>query len=130
MITGLYAGLLGLMLVVLIARVALRRLKYRVGLGDGGIGDLTQAIRVHGNFTEVVPILLIMMLVMEESVVARPILHIFGVGLVLSRLLHAYGITCSPYHSFGRKTGIVLTVLLLIAGSLILIAKALSNIIT
>ena len=130
MITGLYTGILGLMLVVLILRVAMRRLKYKVGLGDGGIGDLTQAMRVHGNFIETVPIMLIMMVLMEESLVSTWILHAFGSGIIATRLLHAYGITRSAGHSFGRKTGIMLSLLLLTVGSVILITKALGNIIT
>ena len=122
MITGLYAGILGLMLVVLILRVALRRLKYRVGLGDGGIADLTQAIRVHGNFVETVPIILVMMVIMEESLVKPWVIHAFGIGLILARLAHAYGISSNPNHSLGRKAGICLTMFLILAGSVCLIA--------
>ncbi len=130
MITGLYAAILGLMLVVLILRVARRRLKYKVGLGDGGISDLGQAIRVHGNFVETVPILLILLLVMEENVFPAWGLHIFGTGIVISRLFHAYGITMSPLASAGRKYGTFLAIFLIIAGSLALILSFLSNLIT
>lgn len=127
MITGLYAGLLGLLLVYLIFRVAKRRLKYRVGLGDGGIPDLNQAIRVHGNFAETVPIILIIMLIMELSLSPPWLVHGFGVLLVTARIAHAQGISSSPNHSLGRKIGIGLTLTLIIAGSFILISKALFN---
>ena len=126
MITGLYTGILGLILTGLILRVALRRMKYKVGLGDGGIPDLTQAIRVHGNFVETVPIMLIILALMELGLVQTWVLHVFGILIVLSRLLHAYGITCSPGHSFGRKAGIMLTLAIIITGSLILIYRYLA----
>lgn len=117
MITGFYAGILGLMLMALIVRVALRRMKYRVGLGDGGISDLSQAIRVHGNFIEIVPIMLIMMALMELGSIQTWVLHFFGIGLIITRFLHGYGITSSPNRSFGRKFGIILTLLLMLAAS-------------
>lgn len=123
MITGLYAGILGLMLAILIFRVAVRRMKYKVGLGDGGIPDLVQAVRVHGNFIETVPIMLIILVLLEANGIEPLILHFYGVGIVLTRLLHAYGITCSAGHSFGRKMGILLTMFLLAVGSVSLIAK-------
>lgn len=127
MITGFYAGLMGLMMVVLILRVALRRRKYKVGLGDGGIADLGQAIRVHGNFAEMVPMLLILLGLLELNQIAAVYLHIFGILLVLTRILHAHGITSSPNLSFGRKSGVMISFLLLIVGSLALIMSYLAN---
>ncbi len=127
MVTGFYAGLMGLMMVVLILRVALRRRKYKVGLGDGGIADLGQAIRVHGNFAEMVPMLLILLSLLEMNQIGTVYLHIFGILLVLTRILHAHGITSSPNLSFGRKTGIMISFLLLIVGSLALIIYYLTN---
>lgn len=130
MITGFYAGLLGLMLIFLTVRIALRRRKYRVGIGDGGIPDLAQAIRVHGNFVETVPFLLIILGILELSLVASLYLHIFGGVIIISRLLHANGLTKSPLLSFGRKNGILLSLLLLFLGSIFLIIKYVSNLIT
>ncbi len=127
MITGFYAGLMGLMMMVLILRVALRRRKYKVGLGDGGIADLGQAIRVHGNFSEMVPMMLIVLGLLEINQIPPLYLHIFGALLVLTRLLHAHGITSSPNLSFGRKTGIILSLFLLLLGSVTLIINYVTN---
>lgn len=122
MITGFYAGLLGLWLVFLILSVVRLRWKYRVGLGDGGEKELTRAIRVHGNFTETVPMVLIMMGLMEYGQAAPGmVLHAFGGVLVLSRLLHWHGISGSSTTSFGRTAGTVAVNLLLAAGAGILI---------
>ncbi len=56
MITGLYAGLCGLLLVMLYVRVSQRRLAMKIGMGAGGDAVLEQRIRAHGNFIESVPI--------------------------------------------------------------------------
>jgi len=100
-------------------------LRYRVGLGDGGIPDLAQAVRVHGNFIETVPFLLILMGLMELAHISPIYLHIYGSAAVFSRLLHAYGVTSTPLASKGRFLGTVLTMLLLTAASFTLIIKSL-----
>ena len=58
----LYAALLGLILVYLSYRVVSYRVKYKVGIGDGGNTKLARAIRVQGNFVEYVPIALLLIL--------------------------------------------------------------------
>ncbi len=121
MITGLYAGILGFFLIGLIFRVIVRRFQYKVGIGDGGIQDLSQAIRVHGNFVEMVPIILFIMLVMELGEIQGWFLHLFGMTLVVSRFFHAAGLTKTPMASFGRQAGILLSLILLGVGSSILV---------
>lgn len=121
MITGFYAGLLGLWLVFLILSVVALRRKYRVGLGDGGEKELSRAIRVHGNFTETVPLVLILMGAMEYAAALPPAgLHVYGAALVLSRVLHWHGISRSSTVSFGRTVGTVIVTLLLAAGALVM----------
>jgi len=59
-LTALYAGVLGLFLLALGARVSLLRSKLRVGMGHGNDVHLARAIRVHGNAVEwIVPMLLL-----------------------------------------------------------------------
>ncbi|HYT98291.1 MAG TPA: MAPEG family protein, partial [Casimicrobiaceae bacterium] len=59
-IAAFYAGLTGLLLVVLALRVSARRMRLKVGLGDGGDELLRRAIRVHANAVEwALPILLL-----------------------------------------------------------------------
>lgn len=122
MITGFYAGLLGLWLVFLIMSVVRLRWKYRVGLGDGGEQELARAVRVHGNFTETVPMILIIMGLMEYAQ-AAPVwaLHGFGVVLVVSRVLHWRGLGRQAGASFGRTAGTVSVNLLLVCGAAVLI---------
>ena len=122
MITGFYAGLLGLWLVFLILSVVRLRRKYRVGLGDGGQRELTQAIRVHGNFCETVPFILILMgLVEHAQMLPAAALHGFGGALVVSRVLHWRGIMASPGATVGRTAGTAAICLMLAAGGGLLI---------
>lgn len=127
MITGFYTGLLALMLVFLSARVIRRRMKYRVGVGDGGIQDLTLMIRSHGNFTETVPALLFILFLLEESGFDPMILHVYGMLAVLGRLLHLFGLSSSPTQSVGRFWGTAITLTLLATGGLILIGAYLTG---
>ena len=67
MITIIYAGILAIVYAVLTLRVAQGRYKYRVGLGDGGVPELTQRIRVHGNFAEHVPFALLLIFLVDYA---------------------------------------------------------------
>ncbi len=118
MVTALYAGILAIFLVILVLRVVRMRIKNKIGLGDGGIPELHQSIRTHGNFTEIVPILLILMVIMEQSLFSPLFLHLFGIGVVLSRLLHFMGLKESSFRSWGRTSGTILAMILMFIGGL------------
>lgn len=120
-ITGLYSGLFALILVGLNLRVVSLRLRGRVPIGYGDNKDLRRAIRVHGNFIENVPICLILMALMEMSRVSTPVLHAFGVLLLVSRLWHAYGLAKQPNITPGRRYGMVGTYLFQLGAALLLI---------
>ena len=117
-ITSLYAGLLALMLLALSFYVIKGRFKNQVGLGDGGNEDMMKRIRIHGNFTEYVPILLIMMVIMEVNGFQAWMLHVYGCGILLFRALHAIGISSSVNTSKPRFIGMVGTFALLFLGAM------------
>jgi uncharacterized membrane protein YecN with MAPEG domain len=104
-VTALYAGLIGLLLLVLAAGVSLLRRRHKVGLGDGGNRDLQRAIRVHGNAVEWAVPALLLLLVAELNRAPALLLHACGVAIVLGRLLHAFGLSRSGGVSFGRFVG-------------------------
>jgi len=108
-IIGLYAGLLGLIYLTLSFRVVSLRRKHGIGLGDGGNADLQQVIRAHANFSEYVPICLILLSLLASIPVNLLALHVAGGVLVISRALHALGLTQESGRSFGRYWGTVLT---------------------
>ena len=120
-ITGLYAALAALLIVILGMRVTLRRRVVKVGIGNGGDAVLAQRIRAHANAVEYLPLALLLLLILELNQTAPLLLHVFGCVLVASRLLHAFGLTRSPAVSPGRAVGITLTWLVVIAMALLLL---------
>ncbi len=106
-ITALYAGVLALLMLVLARNVVRGRSRAKVGLFDGGDEQLGRAIRIHGNFIEYVPIALILMGLVEINGVPAWALHAWGVVIVASRLVHAYGLAGSSVASKGRTIGTV-----------------------
>lgn len=119
MITPIYTAVLTVLLVVLMARVIALRFKHKVGLGDGGVMELQQAIRVHGNLVETTLWALMLLFMMEWSGVQPVWLHLYGAALVIARFLHAWGLTHSPTASFGRAAGSMITMALLLIGAVV-----------
>lgn len=126
MITGLYAGLVGLLLVVLYARVSQRRLAMKIGAGTGGDAELEQRVRAHANLVENAPLALILLLLVEQQGAAPVVVHAFGVAFVVSRVLHAQGISSTMGRSTGRFYGSVGTLLVIAGLSVWLVLQALT----
>lgn len=127
MITGLYAGLCGLLFIWLSWKVIVERRRSKVGLGDGGDPDLQRAIRVHANFIEYTPFALVLLALTELSGVADAVVHGFGIALVVVRVLHAQGLGSTAGYSRGRYFGTLGTWLLIIGLSLLLIVTTLRS---
>ncbi len=106
-ITGLWAAIFGILLIGLSYRVVRMRMKYRVGLMDGGHLELTQAIRVHGNAIEWIPMFLILLACAESHHLATHWLQAAGILFLIARSLHIYGITNTSGRSFGRLYGML-----------------------
>ena len=86
-ITLSYAGLLGLLFLLLSFWVVKRRAQFRVMIGEGEAPEMLAAIRAHGNFAEYVPLTLLLM-----AGVGAFWLHLGGTLLLVGRILHAIGI--------------------------------------
>lgn len=91
-ITLIYAGLLGLLFLLLSFWVVKRRAQFRVMIGEGEALEMLAAIRAHGNFAEYVPLTLLLMALCELAGVGSLWLHLGGVLLLVGRILHAIGI--------------------------------------
>ena len=100
-----YAGLLGLLLIALSINVVLARRKYRVRLGVGTDDGMQQAVRVQANFSEYVPLAIVLLVLCELTGMPLVAVHVAGILLVTSRLLHAWGLSHSPGRTFGRFYG-------------------------
>ncbi len=120
-ITGIYAALATLLVLVLALRVSAVRHGKRVGIGDGGDADLQRRVRAHANAIENLPIALLLMLLLELNQTQRAWLHVFGCVLILGRVLHAFGITLYSGPSTGRFVGSLLTWLAMFAMAVLLL---------
>ena len=113
-ITALYASLFGVMCVMLMVVVIRLRRGLKIGLGDGGNRDLQQAIRVHGNAIECVPIFLLLLAILEINHGSAMLLHGFGAVFLFARILHAWGLYVTSGASVGRIAGTAITMTLLV----------------
>ena len=107
--TPIFAGLLALVYYTLALRVILARRRLRVGLGDGGEQAMMRTIRVHGNFAEYVPLILILMLMGELLAAQTWVTVLAGTALIAGRLLHAIGVSRQPELPGSRTIGMSLT---------------------
>jgi uncharacterized membrane protein YecN with MAPEG domain len=95
----------------------------RVGLGSGGDADLGRAIRVHANAVEYLPIALLLLVLLAIEQTRPGLLHLFGIVLIVGRILHAVGLSSASGRSFGRMVGIGLTGLVMLAMAILLIVR-------
>ena len=123
-IVPIYAAIFAVMLVVLSLRVATKRGDVHIPIGDGGNIALQRRIRVQGNFTEYVPIALILFTFIEWQGWARWLVHALCLALLAARLLHAYGIGREPEDFRFRATGMATTAGLLIVAAVLLLYSA------
>lgn len=116
------AALAGFLQLFLTYQVIRHRRKERVAVGVTGSIDLQRAIRAHGNFVEVTPIFLIL-LVLAESMDSY-LWWIAGLGcaFLVGRGLHAYSMLVdekrTPPRFQKRVAGMMLTLGTLLAASL------------
>ena len=120
-----YAAGLAVMYVVLAGLVIRQRFKTRVGLGDGQQPDLVKAVRIHGNFAEYVPLLLLLLFILEVQAAALWQLHLIGGLTLVGRISHAIGLTKSSGTSLPRLIGMICTFsALLSAAAFLVLAQA------
>jgi len=122
-ITSLYAAILALLYVGLAGLVIRQRFKHRIGLGTGKEPRLLQTVRMHGNFAEYVPFLLILVALLELQ--QSPVWQVHLVaGLTLTgRVLHAIGLWRSSGTSAPRFFGMITTFADLIVAAVFLLMK-------
>ena len=87
-VTLLFAAIFGILHVIFTLRVGGYRFRSGISLGDGGDKELLNRIRAHGNFTENVPIALLLLLLNDLNGLADGTLMLLGSILLVSRLVH------------------------------------------
>ena len=124
-ITALYAGLLALVYVIISGWVIRVRVQQKVFAGDKGDPVMANAMRVHANFAEYVPLALILLFLAEMQGAPALALHAIGAMLLLARIMHALGMASLPHKPPLRGGGAVLTFVVLLVGGAANIAHAL-----
>lgn len=110
----LYAGLLTLLYIGLSGVIIRLRWRDRVGLGTGESQDLKVAVRAHGNFSEYVPLALLLLVLMELTGAYMWLLHALGGLLFVARICHVIGLRMSIGPSWGRTVGVLGTFIVLL----------------
>ncbi len=103
--TAVFSAIFQLVLTTLVIR---RRMRLRISLLDGGDALLTRRIRAHANFTETVPIALLLMLLLELASWNSALLTGCAALLIGGRLLHAIGLL-QPTPGLARRVGMLCT---------------------
>jgi uncharacterized protein len=107
-ITSLYASVLGLLMIGLSLAVSIKRGKTGIAILHGDNMDLAISIRRFGNFIEVVPFGLLLLGLMEAAGASALLVHVSGGLLLISRLLHPFGLTLSnPKHPLRIVGGVL-----------------------
>ncbi len=92
MIAAWYAAILTLVYLYLTLQVIRARRRHHIAIGDGDNNDLKGPLRAHGNFSEYVPIFLILLILAEHQHISAYLLHSLAMIFLIGRLLHAYGL--------------------------------------
>jgi uncharacterized membrane protein YecN with MAPEG domain len=114
-ITLTIAGAAALINVWIAIRVGKIRIANKVSIGDGGHEPLAARMRAHSNFTEYVPLFLILMGLIELASGLPAPIWLWGVGIVfiLARIAHVFGMD-RPAPNPLRMGGIIVTMLCLL----------------
>ena len=106
-ITALYAGVLAILALYLSFRAGSFRGKVGASVlfGDPPNMELVERVRVHQNFLEYVPIILILMGAIELNGGSATFLHSIGIALIVARIAHAIGLKHDNMGHPGRLIG-------------------------
>jgi hypothetical protein len=127
-ITGGYLAVLALIYAALAVNVIRLRRRNLAAFGDAGNPSLRSAIRAHAHFAEYVPIIVLMVAMLEMSGLPTWRVHLLMGALLISRVLHPFGMYArSGTFAFriGRVAGVTLTLLVLIASAVAILSRVL-----
>jgi uncharacterized membrane protein YecN with MAPEG domain len=106
---ALWAGLHLILLLVLSVLVTRQRRKHGVASGDGGVPELSRAIRAFGNAAEYVPTALAALAILALNGASPLLVHPLGFLLFAGRILHGFGLSRSGGPSWFRTVGALAT---------------------
>jgi hypothetical protein len=112
-----------LALIVIALGILVGAVRGRTGISilHGDNMELATAIRRHGNFTESVPLALILLGALELNGASPGLLHGLGIALVVARIAHPLGLQHDNMRSPLRVIGAGVTVLVTLIAAIMLI---------
>lgn len=125
--TAFYAGLLALVYLGLSGWVVASRVSGNVLLGDAGDDTMLRRVRAHANFSEYVPLVLILVGLLEAGGGAHGLVQGLLIALLVGRILHPIGMFAppnSPRQFACRGGGILLTLAALGTAAIALLLRA------
>jgi len=122
-ITPYYAAVLALLFIILSVRTIKSRREHKVAIGDGGEKSILRASRVHANFSEYVPLTLLLIAMLEIQSYSDWIIHGLCIALLAARIAHAYGVSQSNENFKFRIFGTATTINIIAICAFLLLAK-------
>ena len=120
-IVPLYAALLAIGLILLSVRVIRLRRAAKVAVGTSGEPLLDRAIRAQGNFSEYVPLAVILLAFVEVNGGPGWLLHGLCLALLIGRAVHAFGVSRVEEDYRFRVFGMATTFTVLAIASMVLL---------
>lgn len=130
-ISLMYAGIFAIFALALSFRAGSYRGKAGASIlnGEPTNWELAQRVRVHQNFLEYVPILLILMALIEANGGSSMFLYVTGDLLIVSRIAHAIGLRHDNMAHKGRLIGAGGTALLTVVSACYAIGLSLPGVV-
>ena len=109
MITPIFAAVLSFIFIFLSVRTLRLRRRLKIAVGDSGNLEMLRAVRAHGNFSEYVPLTLLLIYFVEQAQAHSWLVYALGGVLTLGRLSHSYGLSQLNETFFFRVFGMACT---------------------
>jgi uncharacterized membrane protein YecN with MAPEG domain len=109
----------------LAGRVSQLRNRHKVSIGDGGNEALIRRMRAHANYSENMPVVLILLALVELAGGDPRILWGAAIIFIVARLLHAFGMDRTPpsrLRMFGMM-GNMLALLILVGYAIFIVYR-------
>ena len=123
-VSALTAGVLGVLTILLSVRVVIHRARSKQSLNLEGDPQLIVAGRVFGNFTEYVPISLLLLGLAELNGNSTTLLWTIAGLMVAGRVIHMFGLSLDKPVTVARVVGMICTWACIGLGSVLALMQA------
>src|ERR1700745_1244247 len=119
-----YAAIFAFIYLTLSVQVIRARRQAKIAIGTRGNVRLERKIRVHANFAEYVPFVLLLLSFVEMQDGPAWLIHLICLEFLPGRALHAYGVSQVQENYRLRSTGMAIPFAVMAVTALMLLAHA------